>query len=258
MIINELIRFGFSDKEARVYLALLEVELATVNEIAKRARINRSSTYVVLESLQKRGLVSVSIGSRVKKYVAASPEELFRLIEREADEKNKAKSDFTKILPELKSAYVGSKQRPVVRIFEGRENMLTQMQESLRLKEKILRVYASARAPHEFYLKHLPKYFAAKRDAGIKTRGIHPDEPSSHEMAKHQPKSDESVFIPPASHKFESDLVIYDSTVAYISHRGEYAITIENQEIADAMKSAFDLAFEGAKQITRKRISRKS
>ena len=46
--------FGLSEKEAKIYLALLELEAATVFETAKQSGINRSSAYVVLEALQKK------------------------------------------------------------------------------------------------------------------------------------------------------------------------------------------------------------
>ena len=66
---DTLIKFGLSEKEASVYIALLELEVAVVQEIASAAGINRSSTYVVLEALQKRGLVNTNAGRGIKKYV---------------------------------------------------------------------------------------------------------------------------------------------------------------------------------------------
>src|SRR5437879_6580616 len=76
VLIKQLVEFGLSEKEAKVYLALLELELASVSEIAKTAAINRSSTYVVLESLKKKGLVSTSEDKKVQKYIAISPDML--------------------------------------------------------------------------------------------------------------------------------------------------------------------------------------
>src|SRR5258705_13289394 len=75
-ILKQLIAFGLSDKEAKIYLALLELELATVHEVAKQSGINRSSAYVVLESLKRKGFVGISEDKNVRQYVAASPETL--------------------------------------------------------------------------------------------------------------------------------------------------------------------------------------
>ena len=54
LLVTNLIEFGLSDKEARIYLSLLESDTSMVQEIAKNAGVNRSSTYVVLESLKRK------------------------------------------------------------------------------------------------------------------------------------------------------------------------------------------------------------
>ena len=56
---EKLQELGLSEKEARVYLALFELGPSVVSGLAKKAGINRSTTYVILETLAKRGLVSV-------------------------------------------------------------------------------------------------------------------------------------------------------------------------------------------------------
>jgi len=122
MHIDELVKFGLSEKEAMVYVALLELEVATVHEIAQAAKINRSSAYVVLDSLQKWGLVSVSAGTPKKCYVAASPDKLLRLAEKAEQERTNAKQEVLAILPDLKSLYKGIKQKPRIQIFTGKKD----------------------------------------------------------------------------------------------------------------------------------------
>ena len=46
-----------SEKEARVYLYALELGATTADKLAKHAKVNRSTTYVQLESLMKNGLI---------------------------------------------------------------------------------------------------------------------------------------------------------------------------------------------------------
>lgn len=47
LLIKSLLEYGLTDREAVVYLSLLELEVASANEIAKNAGIKRSSAYVV-------------------------------------------------------------------------------------------------------------------------------------------------------------------------------------------------------------------
>ena len=130
-LIKKLIDFGLSDKEARVYLALLELEVATAQEIAKTADINRSSAYVVLESLCKRGLATTSAGEAVLKYVASSPDILAEQASEALIRHRRTEEEIEAILPELKSLYKGAKPRPKVKIFEGKNSVILSFEETL-------------------------------------------------------------------------------------------------------------------------------
>ncbi len=48
---------GLSEKEARVYLALLSLESATAYRIAEHCDVKKPTVYVILEDLRKKGLV---------------------------------------------------------------------------------------------------------------------------------------------------------------------------------------------------------
>lgn len=73
-------------------MALLEHGASGVNEVAKKAGVNRSSAYVVLENLAKKGLVGIS-GNNIKtRYIAASPETLLHLAEEQLNKQQKIPS----------------------------------------------------------------------------------------------------------------------------------------------------------------------
>ncbi len=59
---RELSALGLSQKEATVYVALLELGTASVQAIARRADLVRPTTYVILEALTKKGLVQPKRG----------------------------------------------------------------------------------------------------------------------------------------------------------------------------------------------------
>jgi len=246
MFIEKLVNFGLSEKEAKVYLALLELEVATAHEVADKAELNRSSTYVVLESLQARGLASISGGEKVKRYIVAPPNRLIQLATDTSRKHVEIEHDIEAILPDLKSLYKGTKEKPKIRIFEGKKAIIELVNETLSIKDKLMRVYTSGNDMHIFFREYMPEYMKKRTEAEIVMHGIHPDNEINKNLASYMPKTDKSVFIPEEKYKFSSDFSVYDSTVTYVSHRGEYAISINDTEIADAVKSAFDLAFEGA------------
>jgi HTH-type transcriptional regulator, sugar sensing transcriptional regulator len=72
-ILIEMIRqAGFSEYEAKCYLALLERDSLAVNEVARLSGIPRPSAYDVLEKLLDKGLVAV-IPGKTKRYAASDP-----------------------------------------------------------------------------------------------------------------------------------------------------------------------------------------
>ncbi len=74
MIESELISFGLSPKEAKVYVALLELSEAPASKIAKQAGEPRLSTYSILERLCFKQLVTQYQKKRVKIFRALSPQ----------------------------------------------------------------------------------------------------------------------------------------------------------------------------------------
>ena len=72
--IETLRKLGFSEYEAKCYLALFEKESLTVNEVASLAEIPRPNAYEALRKLLARGL-SVSLPGKTRKYAAANPQQ---------------------------------------------------------------------------------------------------------------------------------------------------------------------------------------
>ena len=124
-----LMEIGLSEKEARVYLALLQVDSSPIQDIAERTGINRTTVYPVLDSLEKKGLVSETHEGKKVSYVAAPPERLETYVERQRvlfEEKAKRLED---IIPQIKSIQREQGERPVVKYFEGRDGAISAYEE---------------------------------------------------------------------------------------------------------------------------------
>lgn len=249
MFIKDLIEFGLSDKEAKTYVALLELGVATAGEIAKKSDLNRSSTYVVLESLKKQGLVSISGDKNVVHYVATSPEMLLKTAEDMAIKQEEIRKKIDKILPELSALHKDTKHKPRVRVFEGKNGLVSCLEDSLQSKEKLLRVFSSAdNMSKAISPEYLESYVKNRIKLGIRMNGIHPLDGAAKKLIEFGPKNfDKSILIPKSKYKFRVDLAIYDDKIGYMSsEKGGSAIIIESGEMADVMKKVFDLAWEAA------------
>ncbi len=124
MLKDFLIEIGLSEKEAQVYLALLEVDSDSVSDIAKKTKINRTTVYPVLESLEEKKLVKeVSVKGKTE-YMAESPERLETYVEKRKAEFNELENKTHKMIPQFKGIMRGEGERPIVEFQEGRESMI--------------------------------------------------------------------------------------------------------------------------------------
>ncbi|OGY42953.1 MAG: hypothetical protein A3G57_03675, partial [Candidatus Andersenbacteria bacterium RIFCSPLOWO2_12_FULL_45_8] len=116
----ELQKIGLDEREAKVYLAALELGPSPVQKIAQRAGIPRATSYLVLDDLRDKGFITTYDEGKKTYFVAESPERLTNLVdEREADIKRQ-KEVINKLVPELISRGQFERgQRPVVRYYEG-------------------------------------------------------------------------------------------------------------------------------------------
>ncbi len=78
VVLREL---GFTDYEARAYVALAATQPATAYEIANKASLPRANVYAALHNLEARGAIQPVTENPVR-YVPVDPEHFFRRIQR--------------------------------------------------------------------------------------------------------------------------------------------------------------------------------
>lgn len=251
MLIEKLEKFGLSRKEATIYLALLELGPSPVQEIAKKSSMNRSTTYVLLDSLVSHGLVSTSEKSGVKIYNPAPPERLVQFLEESVKKYTELVGIAHSILPELKATYVGVGPKPKVQFFEGLEGIKTAYEDTLTAQEPI-RAYASIENMHKALPGYFPEYYQRRAKRKIKIRAIFPDTQEARERAKHnREEAREALLVPRDKYAFSPEINIYDDKIVFMSLVERFSLIIESQELADALKKAFELSWQEAKRLNR-------
>ena len=73
--------YGLSEKEARVYLTVLELGTSIASTIARRAELNRVTVYTVLEEMIKKAIILSETINNIKYYTAVHPEALCKNFE---------------------------------------------------------------------------------------------------------------------------------------------------------------------------------
>jgi len=243
--------FGLSEKEAKVYLALLELGMAPAAEIAQTAGVKRPSAYVILDNLMKQGFVSLAQDDNIQQYLATSPDIFLRLAEKRADRETGLRDRIKNLIPELKGMHKETKSRPKVRVFEGKEGLATAMMETLQgNKEKIVRASTSGNDLLALVHEEWKNWSEERMKRGILLRAINVDNEAAKTIARSNQKLYQVVFVEPEQHPLAVDMMITRDKVGYFLRKGKWGVTtivIESPEVSAAMKSMFDIAFEDAK-----------
>lgn len=249
MLTEKLEKFGFSAKEAKVYLSLLELGTSVVSDVSKKAQIKRSTTYALLEALSKHGLVSISERRNIRLYTPAPPERIVQLAEESVRKYTELVGIGYSLLPELKSMYVGVGPKPKVQFFEGSEGIKTAYEDSLTSNETI-RAYASIENMHLALPDYFPSYYKRRAEKGIHIRAIFPDTSEARERVKYNKNEERtSHLVPKDQYGFSPEINIYDNKIVFMSLVEKFALIIESKELADALKKAFELSWIGAQDL---------
>lgn len=235
---------GLSDNEAKVYLALLHVDNDSVLDLAKKTKINRTTIYPALDSLSKKGLISeVKIDKKVR-FQAEPPERLETYIENQKvvlDERSKRLHD---IIPQLKSVQRESGERPIVKYFEGREGIISSLEEFYRTPDEggvAHLVYPKDLLEALFTDKEKEKYRLLRIKKKIKSKAIYTS-------AKGERLSDETgdrIKIDGEKYPVSCDIIIYKDRVR-VNTLGKSlsGISVVSQDFADTLRSLLNLIFD--------------
>jgi len=122
---------GLSEREAKVYLALLSSVEATATKMARETGIERVHTYSILNKLVERGLASHYIKNSVRHFSAADPRKLLADI----DER---KSQLESVMPALESMKASRQEAISVEVYDGREGLKSTVDDVFRVGDTIL------------------------------------------------------------------------------------------------------------------------
>lgn len=140
--------FGLSEKEIKIYLALLKLGSAAVRAIAQSADINRTTTHEILNKLIDQSLVSYVDKEKHRYFTAEPPEHLLHALKIREQNLGAIAADIKQIMPELKNLYEKSDSKPKAKYFEGDTGLRAVMQDVLdcvaRTADKKYYVYSSS------------------------------------------------------------------------------------------------------------------
>ena len=247
MLKEQLEKIGLAEKEAKVFLASLELGSSAVQEIAKKAGINRATTYVIIEKLMKKGLMSSVEKGKKTYFQTEDTKRLLKLLEEQEEGLKRKEEEFKKYLPELETLYNIAEEKPKVRFFEGKDGLETIREEFLKTKDKLIEAITPVDELFELFPNHANNYSPRRIKSKIASKLLYTSSKGAIFPLKDEEKLREAKFIPKDKFPIHSDVAIFGDKVAIASLRGKLVgVIIDDKSITQTMRSLFYLAWEAA------------
>lgn len=246
-LMNELKHLGLADKEASVYLASLELGPASVQDIAHKSKINRATTYVMIEALSRRGLMSTFVRGKKRFYSPENPERLMSIIRVQQTELDARQKEFEKTLPMLFALYNAEGAKPQIRYLEGPEGLKTVRQTFERMEGEFVQIIShddalASKELNEGRQTHISNLRNERAPHRILAVMDNPNPDSVPELGV-----GEWRIVPSMEFPIHGDITVRGNHVFLFSYRTSIlAVIIVSKEIADSVRALFNLAWKGA------------
>lgn len=232
---------GLSKKEAEVYLALLSIGTASVIQIAKAAKLQRSTAYFHINKLLQESLLETIVIGKKTYYRAAS----LNMLESRAQKNLQLVQEQMPQFEAMRHATAGESR---MRILEGEKAMSAVYDEITRAAS--IRFWADLVSFEKTFGDAFQTLSSAIAKNQIRTKEIIPDTLEARNSSKRYAAVAGKYYSSRISTRgaIHNDSAIYGDAVAmfYIHSAQLYVILIEEPSIVASMRTLFDMAWDSA------------
>ena len=235
-----------SEKEAKVYVALLESGPAPCQQVAIKAGVNRVTTYVILENFVKKGLIIASTKKKKTIYHIESTQLLMDNLVLQKDQLEQKIKKAKEIIPEISLLENLTSDKAQFRLFEGKEGIKMIQKDLIKSGVKDYLTMYNINLVLQDFPSHPNDHRKKLRDRKIKGKSIVVYDPQL--PIPHLPSTGmERRYLPNYKFPFFDEVTIYKNKVVMVSRTDKIvAVMIENKSIVDGFKILFELAWKGA------------
>ena len=250
MLNKELEKLGLSEKEASVYLAAIQTGPSSVQKIAQKSKVNRATTYVIIESLMEMGMMSTYDEGKKTFYTAEKPHRLIEHFSQKEEELHEKIDKLKKIVPELNLLYNDFSDKPKIRYFEGVEGLKTVYNDFVDSLEENETIYIFL--PYDEFnssvLRNSLKGARQRRVAkNIDTKIIYTSKEGrkiDYEITSKREKKD-CLFVPFEKYPFRGGMNVYGDKIFMIDYLGKLGgVVIENKTLAEMLRNMFKIIWD--------------
>jgi len=227
-------QLGLEEKEASVYLALLELGETTATKLSEKTVLDRTLMYQLTTKLVEKGLVSYIIKNNVRYFTAADPDTLLAQLH-EKEEQLKS------VMPELKARQQLVVPDTKVEVYRGREGIITILKMIVR-DGKPYDIFGGAQEACSLF--ELENTIFVKRMEKLRLRGrIIAREEDTFFIGKNE----DYRFVPKELLTSTTQMIWGNKTAIFVWSQPYYAIVIDQKEITQSNRAHFEYVWKNAK-----------
>lgn len=250
-LLQTLKAVGLNEKEAQTYLCLLRLGPQSVSVIAKKAGMNRSSCYAILEKLMQKGFIEKLIQENNTPFRAVEPIYLLDQLKNKQYELESKIENLGLALKDFDQLQGGYDAKPKVIFFQD-ESGLQNIFENTFTSTEPLRCYASLDELSSLLPNYMPRYYQKRVQKGLRVKAIYPATKISFLHKKRDKDEMRESRLIPKEYDFHLDIIIYDNKVVITSLKEKFGVLIESKEMAQAQKKIFDLIWKNTEVYDKK------
>ncbi len=241
---------GLSEREYEIFLAVYKVGPNPASIIAKNCKVERTTTYRILQKLNKLGLISSSKRQGVQVFFIENENELLKHIQEKRKNLEQVEKNYETIATELKSLRSTEIEIPKIKIYDNQQKQLFEdiINETKKQKIRTIRLLASNTMNEQLSgisLKDSSYNFLRE----IKKERIHIDTCVAEGMLTRERLSQitnlDEIFKLPTKNGASHIYIVGDTIFIVIFRENTIAIKISHSDIAQTLHFLFDQLQKG-------------
>jgi len=245
IIERSLILLGLNPLEIKFYLSSFTLGPSTVPDIAKKANIHRSTSYLIANNLASKGLLIGDQKGYSSRFQTVEPKKLLQIISDRQRRFRRQELDLEENLGQLQSLYNTSDIHPKVRLYEGHSGLLSVWQDILSTSSEIL-LWTNQQTENQFFgpINH-DKFITERLVKKIPIRVLATYSPQSLKLQHLDSQNLRQTKILPKNINFSAETYIYDHKIAMLDYNKDIiGIIIESTPLFTQQQAQFELVWQ--------------
>lgn len=230
-------QYGLSNNEAKLYIAALELGEASIQDMAKKTAVKRTSIYYMLDELEAKGVLTTVKRNKKTYYIATSPTDLLKSFRQRLIEFEKTAD----ILEQHKGKIF---KRPRIYFLQGPSGFKQVWNLIFSSRPKEYRITTEGLNFLDFVKEKyvVNEIIKQKKEQGVRSFQIIPDSTYARKIIAKDATENRQSRLLPVHTKLPFTEIICPHLVAYISPRfNDNIFVVEDETFAEGRKVVFDL-----------------